>query len=254
MEAAKQFAATLPAFDRDAVLGKDFVSGLLDVAEKRSATLKDAIGEARAGRYGAGAIEALGAGDQTVAAFLRGLDLFSKGQWAPAVTQLQIAAGDRREFFPAAFYLGATFAALGRDRDAAGVWQIALGNEPRPAVVYAMVADARLRDGQAQAAIDILKPAYEAQPTNDELSRRLAMAYMLVQRYADAVPILDANLTRRPADQDALVASVVAHYEMVRAGSVLSTADVTKLRRYVGLYKGPDRALLDKYVQTMQAQ
>lgn len=254
MEAAKAFAATLPAFDRNAVLGKDFVAGLLDIAEKRSATLKDAIVEARAGRYGAGALEALSAGDQTVAAFLRGLDLFSKGQWAPAVTQLQIAAGDRREFFPAAFYLGATFAALGRDRDAAGVWQIALGAEPRPAVVYAMVADARLRDGQAQAAVDVLKPAYEAQPANDELSRRLAMAYMLLQRYADAVPVLDANLARHPADQESVVASVIAHYELVRAGQVLSTADAAKLRRYVATYKGPDRALLDKYVQTILAQ
>ncbi|HEY6507843.1 MAG TPA: tetratricopeptide repeat protein, partial [Vicinamibacterales bacterium] len=254
MEAAKAFAATLPAFDREAVLGRDFVSGLLDIAEKRSATLKDAIGEARAGRYGAGALEALSAGDQTVAAFLRGLDLFSKGQWAPAATQLQIAAGDRREFFPAAFYLGATFAALGRDREAAGVWQIALGAEPRPPVVYAMVADARLRDGQAQAAIDVLKPAYDAQPANDDLARRLAMAYMLVQRYGDAAPILDATLVRHSTDQEALVASVIAHYELVRAGQVLSTADAAKLRRYVALYKGPDRALLDKYVQTILAQ
>jgi VWFA-related protein len=254
MEAAKAFAATLPAFDRQAVLGRDFVAGLLDIAEKRSATLKPAITEARAGRYGAGALEAFEAGDQTVAAFLRGLDLFSKGQWNPAATQLQIAAGDRREFFPAAFYLGATFAALGRDRDAAGVWQLALGTEQRPAVVYAMVADARLRDGQAQAAVDILKPAYEKEPGNEELSRRLAMAYMLVQNYAGAIPILDATLAKKPNDQEALVASLVAHYELVRGGAGLSTADEAKLRKYVVAYKGPDRALLEKYLQTMQAR
>ncbi len=254
MEAAKAFAATLPAFDRQAVLGRDFVAGLLDIAEKRSATLKDAIAEAREGRYGAGALEALDAGDQTVAAFLRGLDLFSKGQWAQASTQLQIAAGDRREFFPAAFYLGATFAALGRDREAAGVWQIALGTEARPAVVYAMVADARLRDGQAQAAVDILKPAYERDPKNEDLSRRLAMAYMLVQNYAEAIPVLDATVTRRPTDQEALLATVVAHYELVRSGQLLSTADEAKLKKYVVAYKGPDRALLEKYLQTMQAR
>ncbi len=254
MEAAKAFAATLPAFDRQAVLGRDFVAGLLDIAEKRSATLKGAIAEARDGRYGAGALEAFEAGDQTVAAFLRGLDLFSKGQWNQAATQLQIAAGDRREFFPAAFYLGATFAALGRDRDAAGVWQIALGTETRPAVVYAMVADARLRDGQAQAAVDILKPAYEKDPANEELSRRLAMAYMLVQNYAAAIPVLDASIAKRPTDQEALVASVVAHYELVRGGAGLSTADDAKLRKYVVAYKGPDRVLLEKYLQTMQAR
>jgi tetratricopeptide (TPR) repeat protein len=236
------------------VLGREFVAGLLDIAEKRSATLKDAIAAAREGRYGAGALEAFDAGDQTVAAFLRGLDLFSKGQWAQASTQLQIAAGDRREFFPAAFYLGATFAALGRDREAAGVWQLALGTETRPAVVYAMVADARLRDGQAQSAVDILKPAYERDPKNEDLSRRLAMAYMVVQNYAAAIPVLDATVARRPTDQEALLASVVAHYELVRSGQLLSTADQAKLRKYVVAYKGPDRALLEKYLQTMQAR
>ncbi len=252
MEAAKAFAATLPAFDRQVVLERNFVAGLLDIVEKRSPALKDAVTEARAGRYGAGALEAFSAGDQTAAAFLKGLDLFSKGEWAQAATQLQIASGDRREFFPAAFYLGATFAAQGRDRDAAGVWQIALGNVERPMVVYAMVADARLRDGQAQAAIDILKPAYERQPADADIARRLAMAYMVVQRYTDAIPILDATLTRRPTDEEAIVANVVAHYELVRGGQVLSTADTAKLRRQVASYKGPDAALLDKYLQTMQ--
>lgn len=252
MEAAKAFAATLPAFDRQAVLERSFVAGLLDTVEQRSPGLKDAVGEARAGRYGAGALEAFGAGDQIAAAFLKGLDHFSKGEWAQAATQLQIASGDRREFFPAAFYLGATFAALGRDRDAAGVWQIALGTVERPMVVYAMVADARLRDGQAQAAIDILKPAYDRQPADADIARRLAMAYMLVQRYADAIPVLDATLGRRPADEEAIVANVIAHYELVRGGQVLSTADSAKLRRQVAAYKGPDAALLDKYLQTMQ--
>ena len=130
-----------------------------------------------------------------MAAFLRGIDLFTKGQLDQAATQLQIAAGPRREFFPAAFYLGALFAAAGRDQDAAGVWQIALGTEPRPPAVYTMVADARLRDGQAASAIDILKPAYERDPANDEISRRLAMAYSMTGRHADALPVLDSYLS-----------------------------------------------------------
>ena len=127
---------------------RELLAPMLDMVEKRSPTLKDAMVEARAGRYGPAALEALTAGDQTVAAFLRGVDLFAKGQLDQAATQLQLAAGPRREFFPAAFYLGAVYASVGRDRDAAGVWQMALGTEPRPAAFYTMVADARLRDGQ----------------------------------------------------------------------------------------------------------
>ena len=34
----------------------------------------------------------------------------------------------------------------------------------------------------------------------------------------------------------------------------LSTADEAKLRKYVVAYKGPDRPLLEKYLQTMQAR
>lgn len=252
--ASKSFASTLPKFDRSVVLGADLLSSMLDQVDKRSPTLKAAIVEARAGRYGAAALEAFEAGDQTAAAFLRGVELYSKGQLDQAMTQLQIAAGPRRDFFPAALLLGASLAATGRDRDAAGVWQMALGSEPRAPLVYAMTADARLRDGQAQSAIDILKPAYDRQPMNDELGKRLAMAYVMTSRYADAVPILDGYLSRNPSDQDLLAVAVLAQYELFRAGQTLSNVDRAKLRRYSAAYKGPDAALVEKYLQTMQAQ
>ena len=92
------------------------------------------------------------------------------------------------------------FAAAGRDRDAAGVWQIALGTEPRPAAVYVLAADARLRDGQAPAAIDILKVAYAREPANADVAMRLGIAQVIAGQYIDAIPVLDSVLSRRPAD------------------------------------------------------
>jgi len=227
---------------------------MLDIVEKRSPSLKDSLTEARAGRYGPAALEAFSAGDQTVAAFLRGVDLFTKGQLDQAATQLQIAAGPRREFFPAAFYLGALFAAAGRDQDAAGVWQLAIGNEPRPPAFYMMVADARLRTGQAQSAVDILKPAYERDPSQDEIARRLGMAYAMTGRHAEAIPILDNFLTRHPADQDMLFAAIVAQYEIAHGGQPLSNIDRTKLRKYAAAYRGSNQALVDKYLATINAK
>jgi len=228
---------------------------MLDMAEKRSpTTLKDAMTQAREGRYGPAALEAFTAGDQTVAAFLRGIDLFTKGQIDQAATQFQVSAGPRREFFPAAFYLGALFAAAGRDQEAAGVWQLALGSEPRPAVVYTMAADARLRTGQAVSAIDILKPAYERDPMHDDIARRLAMAYSMTGRHADALPVLDGYLTRKPTDQDMLYAAIVAQYEVTRNGQPLSNVDRAKLRKYSAAYKGPNEALVEKYLQTIGAK
>lgn len=251
--ASKSFASTLPKFDRDAVLARDLIGPLLDVVGRRSPTLTGAMVEARARRYGAAALEAFEAGDQTAAAFLRGVDFYAKGQLAQAVTQLSIAAGPRREFFPAAVFLGASFAATGRDRDAAGVWQMALGTEPRPTAVYLMVADARLRDGQLESAVEILKPVYDRQPTDDQVGKRLAMAYVLSGRYADAVSVLDGYLGRHPTDHDLLLGAVLAHYELVRAGQTLSNVDRANLRRYSAAYKGPESALVEKYLAAMQA-
>ena len=252
--AAVSFGGSLPAFDRKAALTGDIVGAMLDLAEKRAPALKDAFVEARAGRYGPAALDALSEGDQTTAAFLRGLDLFTRGQLDQALTQLDIAAGPRREFFPAAFYLGAVFAAAGRDRDAAGTWQLALGQETRPAAVYPMIADARMRDGQPDSAIDILRPAYDRAPADDEVARRLGIAYVLVGRFAEAVPVLDGYLTRHATDEDVLLAAIVAQYEVARGGQLLSNADRAKLRRYATAYRGPQRALIDKYLETLQVR
>jgi VWFA-related protein len=252
--AAKAFAATLPRFDKDAMMGRDLLAPMLDALEKRSAVLKDAMVEARAGRYGAAALEAFNAGDQSAAAFLRGVDFYAKGQLDQAAAQLAIAAGPRREFFPAAFFLGAAYASVGRDRDAAGVWQQSMGTEARPPAFYAMVADARLRDGIPDAAIDILKGAYRTLPENDEIARRLGMAYVMTTRYGDAMPVLDAFLTRHPTDQGLLLAAIVSQYELVQGGQVASVDDVTKMRRYVAAYKGPESALARKYLEAVQAK
>jgi tetratricopeptide (TPR) repeat protein len=252
--ASMSFASSLPKFDAAVALRSEFLNAMLDMVEKRSPGLKASMVEARAGRYGAAALEALTAGDQAAASFLRGIDLFVKGQLDQAATQLQLAAGPRREFFPAAFYLGALFAAAGRDQDAAGVWQIALGTEPRPPAVYTMAADARLRTGQAASAIDILKPAYERDPSDDEISRRLGMAYSMTGRHADALPVIDSYLLRRPTDQEMLLAAIVAQYEVTRGGQPLSNLERAKLRKYSAAYRGPSAALVEKYLETIGAK
>jgi Flp pilus assembly protein TadD len=131
---------------------------------------------------------------------------------------------------------------------------MALGTEPRPSIVYTMVADARLRDGQPASAIDILKPAYDKEPANDEIGRRLALAYAMTGRFAEALPVADEYLQRHATDQDMLLAAITSQYELFRNGQVLSNVDRAKMRKYSVAYKGAQRALLDKYVTTMEAR
>jgi VWFA-related protein len=244
---------SVPSFDPESVLAPAVLRSMLDLAEKSAPAMKSAMAEARAGRYGIGALEALTAGDQTTAAFLKGLDWYTKGDLNQAATQFALAAGPRREFYPAAFYLGAAFAAGGKDQEAAGTWQLALGSEPRPALAYRLLADARLREGQIDAVIDVLRAAHERTPGDDELSKRLAMAYLLTAKYSEAIPVLDAYLARHPADQETLFAAIFAQYQVsVRDNLTLPAAQLTKLGRYVRAYKGPEAPLLSKYVEVMR--
>ena len=244
---------TIAKFDSRMALTPQIVGNLLDSVEKQFPELDGPLVEARAGRYGTAAIEALIGGDQAAAAFFKGLDWYFKGQLSQAATQFEVAAGPRREFFAASFYLGAVFAAAGRDRDAAGVWQLAIGDEPRPLLAYTLLADARLRDGQPASVIDVLKPVYERMPGEEEIGQRLMSAYLMTGRYEEALPVLDSHLSRNPTDEVALFAAVFAQYQVaMRERLVLPAEEVAKLAGYVRAYEGPYKTLLAKYLQTIR--
>ena len=68
------------------------------------------------------------------------------------------------------------------------------------------------------------------------------MAYVIAGRHADAIPVIDSFLTRRPADQDPAVAAIVAHYEAVRGGMVAVEGRRRQAEEYGAAYKGRARA------------
>ena len=116
-------------------------------------------------------------------------------------------------------------------------------------------ADARFRGGQPDAVVDVLKPAYDRAPTDDQIGKRLGLAYVVMGRYADAVAVLDGYLTRNPADQDVLFAAVLSHYEThTRAKTLPTDADRAKLKRYASAYKGSQGPLVSRYLQSMSVR
>lgn len=246
--------AWVPAFTRDAVLARAVITEMITLAAGKSPALADALTEARAGRYGTAALEALTAGEQTMAAFLKGLDFFVKDQLDQAATQFSTAAGPRREFFPAAFYLGACYAAAGRDRDAAGVWQMAAAGATRPKVVYLLLADARLRARQASAVVDVLEPVTRG-PGDDDLTRRLATAYLVTGRYAQALDLLDGYVKRHADDPEAAFGYVFAQYVVTtKAGAVLSAGEQARIAGLAKGYAGADKTLLTRYASALGAK
>ena len=78
---------------------------------------------------------------------------------------------------------------------------------------------------------------------------------MLTGKHAEALPVLEGYLSRHPDDQVALFAAIIAQYEAATRASVsLSDAERARLRRWAQAYTGPQRALVDKYVQTLRAR
>jgi hypothetical protein len=78
------------------------------------------------------------------------------------------------------------------------------------------------------------------------------MAYAMTGRHVEALTLLDEYLRRRPTDQDMLFAAIVSQYEAVRGGQILSSVDRDKVHRYAAAYRGPNRTLVDTYLETMK--
>ena len=142
------------AFDRAELLTRETLGHFMDrlgelVPGPVPAGVAAAIVDARQGRPEA-MMDRLGdaAKDDPRVAFLRGVSYYARGNLPAALTQLQAALRLDSELFPAAVYMGACYAASGKDLDAIGAWQTALiGEVGSPRAVRAPRRRARPGEG-----------------------------------------------------------------------------------------------------------
>ena len=246
------------AFDRSAVLTPAALGYFMDVLDKGRPALKTVTSQVRSGRLDGAARAALDADDQLAAMFLRGLELFAKGDFNQAATQLSNAQRLAPDFTPASFYLGACYAAAGNDREAANVWLKTVGGGSKSAVEIVALGDALRRLGQHGDAVEPLTRAVSAFPADDGLRRNLAVAYALGQRERDAVVTIERYLARHADDQEALLVAMHGIYAAHLAGqSVFGTdEDRTRMTTWSRAYaatKGAQRSVVDLWVSYVAA-
>ena len=135
---------------------------------------------------------------------MRGLGALSKGEVAQAAAWFQQTLKGASDFLGAAFYLGATHAVSGRDREAIGAWQMALLSE-NPAAVYPALVDALLRIGDGRQALDVLEEAPEAWADDNARLRREAIALAMVGDFSGALPKLKDQLDNTKNDDQPLL-------------------------------------------------
>jgi VWFA-related protein len=258
------FSATgslLKPFNREDVLRPDvlgfFIGRMkqLDPLPLSDSVLR-AIEHALAGRFDAVLSELAEANpDQLSVAFMRGVALLSKkDELDPAANQFRAALRAASDFLPAAFYVGACFAAGGKDEHAIGAWQTSLVTESDVRIIYEVLSDAQMRMRDAAAAIDILTEARDRWPDDDGTLPRLGAALAAAGRRDEAMKTLGQYIDRHPEAQDVVFLAIRLIYDARAEGKSLlpDAGDRDLISRYAELYRaasGPNLALVNRWVQ-----
>ena len=156
--------------------------------------------------------------------FLTGLALFARGELEAAAAAFRASAEVSSGFLPAAFYLGACYAAGGRDAQAVGAWQTALVSEADARIIFDVLADALLRLEDGQEALSVITEARERWPDDDTLLPRLAAARSLTGEAGSALDTIESYLGRHPEDLDTIVLGLRILYDTHAAGRVVRGA------------------------------
>jgi hypothetical protein len=251
-------------YDRSELLEPGLLSHLLDrVAEIGPGPLPEgvaaAVAEGRAGRPEAmqQRLPAAGREDARVS-FLRGVSYYAAGNLNAALTQLQAALRARSEFFPAAVYMGACYAAGGKDLDAIGAWQTALIGENGSPTLYAVLSDALMRVREADQAVAILDEGLAAFPEEQGLRRRLGLAHAMAG-HPEGLELLSAWVDAHPEDTRALFATLALLFDAFsrEAAGGAKAEEQQRLRRYAKAYvdgKGPNREVVERWLRYLDSR
>jgi len=251
--AASKILAPVPRFSARAILVPEvvqpFLEGLADM-HPPSLEVEAVIEKAKTGTYEVSSERGATADDELNLAFVRGLSALSKGEIAQAAAWFQQTLKGADDFLGAAFYLGATHALSGRDKEAIGAWEMALLSE-NPGAVYPVLVDALLRTGDGRTALDILEEAPAAWPNDNERLKREAIALAMVGDYGGALPKLKDQLDNtKNDDQPLLFVAIQVLYKMHQQDKSLSPDNLDRFRSYVERHQklgGPDKAIVETW-------
>ena len=262
--AAASVEALIPAmlvptrFEHNDVLRSEVIGSVLDVIDRGRPEVRAATSQVREGVFAGAARAAFETGDQLTAMFLRGLELFANADLDGAATQFTGALEMAPDFTPAAVYLGACYAAGGRDADAVQSWRRAIAVGEKLPVAYSLLGDALQRQGAANEAVAVLREGVETWSENDELRRGLAIAYVTGLQHADALATIEPYIVKYPSDHEAVLVALQAIYAAHVAGEPLLTGadEQEQLAKYAQAYlsaNGPHEELVKLWVASLRS-
>ncbi|MGB2715523.1 MAG: VWA domain-containing protein [Vicinamibacterales bacterium] len=251
---AAPFSVRIDPFQRASVLAPHVVTAFVDRmgADGRAPIPPEVAKLSQSGQLEAAASVAKSAGHALAATFLEGLTLYAKGDFETAATRFREAIRADSEFFPAIFYLGACYAANGRDRDAAAAWQTSLVSESGTPLVYVVLGDALLRQREIEQAVELLKEASGRWPDDPDVQPRLGTALAMAGKSDEALAVFDRYLDRHREDTERLFLALRLIYEGRANGRSTRTLEEDRARfeAYAAAYAaagGLQRDLVDRW-------
>lgn len=155
------------------------------------------------------------------AAFAEGVAHLQKRDYKEAEASFKRAIQPDADSSASLAYLGVTYAAAGRDQQAASVLRTSMAGADDVAQVYMWLGDALLRIKALGEARPVIEEAVERWPMDARFTRPLAMLYATFGKGVDAVRLLDQTLRGSDADQPALFKCVEWIFNTHRAGFVV---------------------------------
>ena len=188
-----------------------------------------------------------------IAAFLQGLTLLAQNKLDPAANAFRGAMRASPDFYPAMVYLGACYAAAGNDKEAAGAWRTALIREGDAAPLHLLLADAFLRQGRGDLALQTLQDARTRWPEDTALKQRYVLASLQAGQYVDGLQTVDELVDKQVVDDASLALALLVLYESIVNGPPVQSIeqDRARMTRLADVYRshgGPSVALVDTWV------
>ena len=155
--------------------------------------------------------------------------------------------------------LAASFAAAGKDYEAASAWQTALVDGADFPQIFAWLTDALLRTHDFGAARAILEEASGKWPSDTRFTKPLAMLYGTFGRGREAVRTLERYLDDRQDDRDAYFYAVEWIYTVHAGGAMVHNRaeDRRRAHEYADAYaraRGPQAALVRQWVDYLDTE
>src|SRR5690242_3249239 len=120
----------------------------------------------------------------------------------------------------------------------------------RRAALHVMLADAQLRQGRSDLAIDDLAAARTRWPDDMGLQRRFAVAALLSGQRAEGLRAMDDLIEKKADDESTLTVAMFVLYDAFESGQAIESVDVdrahmVKLAESYKSHGGQSQALVD---------